>query len=207
MPRSFLENKRIKEIRYEKIITTSLRLFSEKGYENVTIDMITSEAKVSHGLFYHYFSSKQEILDILEKKCKKLFYEKFELAYKKYGPTLNYLKEINRILIDVIKCDSTNIFYVNLFTSRILQEINEGKEITFDFPKEKNILDKVTKELRLRYPFLSIQDIKNKIIGYLLFIYGTSTNMIKFPNLYINRIEADDIFQKFINSMKGEYNG
>ena len=42
MPRSFLENQRIKEMRFEKIAETALFLFSYNGYDNVTIDMITS---------------------------------------------------------------------------------------------------------------------------------------------------------------------
>ena len=41
MPRSFLENQRIKEMRFEKIVETALFLFSYNGYDNLTIDMIT----------------------------------------------------------------------------------------------------------------------------------------------------------------------
>ena len=70
MPRSFLENQRIKEMRFEKIVETALFLFSYNGYDNVTIDMITEKAEVSHGLFYHYFSSKIDVLEELNNSKK-----------------------------------------------------------------------------------------------------------------------------------------
>lgn len=56
-----------KQLRGEKkrelIIEKSLELFKEKGYENVTVDMIVEICKTSKGSFYHHFSSKADILN------------------------------------------------------------------------------------------------------------------------------------------------
>lgn len=49
------------EERRQEIIETALVLFSEKGYENTTIQDIAERMNVAQGLCYRYFKSKQEI--------------------------------------------------------------------------------------------------------------------------------------------------
>jgi AcrR family transcriptional regulator len=63
------ENDRSRKIRISKepderrqeIVETALELFSEKGYENTTIQDIAERMNVSPGLCYRYFKSKTEI--------------------------------------------------------------------------------------------------------------------------------------------------
>lgn len=45
------------------LIRTSLQLFLEKGYENTKVSDILLATGLSKGGMYHYFSSKEEILD------------------------------------------------------------------------------------------------------------------------------------------------
>ncbi|MFA9464860.1 MAG: TetR/AcrR family transcriptional regulator [Velocimicrobium sp.] len=47
--------------RRQEIVETALKLFSEKGYENTTIQDIAERMNVSPGLCYRYFKSKTEI--------------------------------------------------------------------------------------------------------------------------------------------------
>ncbi len=57
--------KQFEEIRKEKksiIAETALRLFSEKGYHATTISEIAKKAKISKGLLYNYFDSKEKLL-------------------------------------------------------------------------------------------------------------------------------------------------
>lgn len=44
------------------IYEVALKLFKEDGYDKVTISRICKEAGVSVGNFYHYYSSKEEVL-------------------------------------------------------------------------------------------------------------------------------------------------
>lgn len=67
MPRTPEQNKKIKDRRREKIMSVALKLFATRGYDSVTVDDITSEAKCSHGLFYHYFESKDDIFNAIMK--------------------------------------------------------------------------------------------------------------------------------------------
>ena len=56
---------RKKQVRGEKtkknILNTALNLFSEKGYNNVTVDDIVRESGTSKGSFYLHFKSKDKI--------------------------------------------------------------------------------------------------------------------------------------------------
>ncbi|MEW5550836.1 TetR/AcrR family transcriptional regulator [Peribacillus frigoritolerans] len=45
----------------EKILQISLKLFSEKGYDKVTVDEIVKKSRTSKGSFYQHFSAKSDI--------------------------------------------------------------------------------------------------------------------------------------------------
>jgi AcrR family transcriptional regulator len=54
--------------RREEILEASLRLFAERGFRATTIADIARATDTAHGLLYHYFSSKDELLSaILER--------------------------------------------------------------------------------------------------------------------------------------------
>jgi len=52
----------IKTERKEQIMRAALKVFADHGVKLTKISMIAKEAKVSHGLVYHYFDSKDNIL-------------------------------------------------------------------------------------------------------------------------------------------------
>ena len=49
------------EERRKELIDTAARLFSEKGYESVSVRDILAEVGGAPGMFYYYFKSKQDI--------------------------------------------------------------------------------------------------------------------------------------------------
>ena len=50
------------EIRLNELMTAAEKLFLAKGVEATTINEIVKEAQVAKGTFYHYFSSKNDML-------------------------------------------------------------------------------------------------------------------------------------------------
>ncbi len=68
MPRSKQDFAAQSEERLNTILNAALTKFALDGYDNVSIDDITHEAKCSHGLFYHYFSSKEDLFHSLMQK-------------------------------------------------------------------------------------------------------------------------------------------
>jgi AcrR family transcriptional regulator len=56
-----LSRAKAKEEKSQLIISTALKVFSEKGYDNATIADIAKSAKVSMGLPLYYFTNKEEL--------------------------------------------------------------------------------------------------------------------------------------------------
>lgn len=73
MPKSQKQNQLIRERRKNEMIVAATTIFSHQYYQDVGIDTITKELKCSHGLFYHYFSSKEDIfLAVIDKAIKEV---------------------------------------------------------------------------------------------------------------------------------------
>lgn len=51
--------------RREELLQTALDLFAERGYENTPVQAITEAVGVAKGTFYHYFESKEDLLNEL----------------------------------------------------------------------------------------------------------------------------------------------
>jgi TetR/AcrR family fatty acid metabolism transcriptional regulator len=51
------------EERRRAILAAAVRVFARRGYHGARVGDIAEEAGVAHGLLYHYFSSKEEVLE------------------------------------------------------------------------------------------------------------------------------------------------
>ena len=62
--------------RRAELLDTARRLFAQRGYDNVPVQAITAEVGVAKGTFYHYFASKDELLDaLIERQAQALIVE------------------------------------------------------------------------------------------------------------------------------------
>lgn len=69
MPRTPEENQHIKGARRTDILRAASRVFAKKGFAAAKINDIAHEARLSHGLVYHYFRTKDDVFAaILEAK-------------------------------------------------------------------------------------------------------------------------------------------
>ena len=67
-PRSKKDFQAIRESSKDNILRTALTLFSENGYFSTSIREIAKTAKISTGLLYNYFESKEGLLTALLKQ-------------------------------------------------------------------------------------------------------------------------------------------
>lgn len=82
----------------EKILTSALQLFCEKGYYNTTTNEIAQRAEVSIGSLYSYFMDKDTIfLEVLDR-----YQEKFEMSNNEITSNLNLLKTDNKAWLRVL---------------------------------------------------------------------------------------------------------
>lgn len=61
------------EVRLDELMAAAETLFLEKGVEATTITEIVESAQVAKGTFYHYFTSKNEMLEALGKRYTEQF--------------------------------------------------------------------------------------------------------------------------------------
>jgi AcrR family transcriptional regulator len=61
-PRTEIQFEQIRSEKRKLIIDTALKIFAEKTYEGASISMIAEQAKISKGLLYNYFESKEALL-------------------------------------------------------------------------------------------------------------------------------------------------
>ena len=63
----------------DRIMESALKLFLKKGYDASSISMIMKEVGISKSTFFHYFNTKQDLLNEIYLKCKQDF------TYYQYG--------------------------------------------------------------------------------------------------------------------------
>ncbi len=78
--------------RREEIIDASGELFFTKGYSDTSIQNIIDKTNIAKGTLYHYFKSKDDILDSLTKKYIASYYSK---VIKKLDSNLNAIEKFN----------------------------------------------------------------------------------------------------------------
>lgn len=58
--------------RRNEILDTAEELFRMKGYDKCTVNDILKEVGIAKGTFYHYFTSKEEVLDAIVSRYKEI---------------------------------------------------------------------------------------------------------------------------------------
>lgn len=83
-----------KDAKRRQILNGALRSFCEKGIASTTIDDVCNKVGCSHGLFYHYYKNKDELLEDIKKTYDNTHLNHYyEVLSAKSSPVLR-LKEI-----------------------------------------------------------------------------------------------------------------
>ena len=85
-----------------RIFNTAIRVFSEKGYDNASIEEITATAGVAKGSLYYHFSKKEDIFDLLLKEGIGLLLNNIEIKTKNAITATEKIKAVILIQIKVI---------------------------------------------------------------------------------------------------------
>ncbi len=129
------------ELTRKKIYDVSIKLFNEKGYDNVSILEITKQCEISKGNFYTHFKSKSDILVEQFVLIDTIYQEYYEtndsnglealekFLYKIFYVVENYVgQEILKVLysehlrVNGIKCLTSNDRGLYLVLNNILKD-------------------------------------------------------------------------------------
>ncbi len=64
-PRTAQQNEEIRQQTQKQIIDSAFELFAKEGYSKTSIAAVAKKAGISKGLIYHYFDSKEAILEAI----------------------------------------------------------------------------------------------------------------------------------------------
>ena len=81
------------------ILDAAVRVFARSGYHGARVGDIAEEASVAHGLLYHYFSSKEELLQTIFRENWGALLERFRAVEASEEPASTKLEGIAKILL------------------------------------------------------------------------------------------------------------
>ncbi len=181
----------------EKIMSASLEEFSEFGFDKASTDRVSQRAKVSKGLIFHYFGSKENLYMTTMNKCINDVFEEFNNIEFPDTDFMSKLIKMTEIKYNFfIKHPQHYKLIVNGFydspkklRKKLEQRYSELKQVGFD------IFVDMIKELPIRKG-ISVDEIVLMIMSI------TSIIESKYVNLFIDDTVS---FEKFYDIVKEEY--
>lgn len=92
--RSLIRISKDYDVRKQEFLDTAQKLFYEQGYDQTSVNTIIDAVGVSKGTFYHYFKSKENLLDALAERVAKQGLERLHSIVE--DRHIGALEKINR---------------------------------------------------------------------------------------------------------------
>jgi TetR/AcrR family fatty acid metabolism transcriptional regulator len=81
------------------LLAAAVRVFAREGYHTCRVGDIAREAGVSHGLLYHYFSSKEEVLETVFRETWTSMLETTRSIEATGGPARDQLRKVAEVIL------------------------------------------------------------------------------------------------------------
>lgn len=123
MPRTKEQNQKILDKRKQEIIHCAITIFTVKDYKSATVDEITKKLKISHGLFYHYFKNKDDLIKTIVDYANQTIMISFKKIAENYSGE-EFLLQYFALFINLLKNRETALF-IRFLNSVIKDEIEK----------------------------------------------------------------------------------
>src|SRR5215207_6687902 len=90
----------IRDERREQIMHAAVIVVARRGVSGTKMSMIAAEAGISHGLLYHYFTSKDELFTMLLQFAMEEAFKTVGEAYALPGSPLDRLTALTNVMLD-----------------------------------------------------------------------------------------------------------
>lgn len=171
---------------YEDILSVAYTFFIEKGYEKTSVQDIINELGISKGAIYHYFKSKEEILQsVINSKRKKANFYLDKLIKESNGYSAQEkIKYILNKLVSDEQINTTNRFLLNQTNNSKAIMQNIVQTVNIDSLKFYSLIQEgiIDGSLKTSFP--------KECSELLLLLFNTWLNPILFDRTYeetINR--------------------
>jgi len=118
MPRTAAANQLVKDARRETILAAARKVFATKGLGATRVTNIAAEARISQGLVYHYFPTKEALFTEIVEGALREFAKLAEEARRAHGSAWVRLERLcERMLAGVIEAPDYPLVILQAFTS------------------------------------------------------------------------------------------
>ena len=156
MPRTKEQFEEIRKKTKENILNSAIRLFAEKSYHGTSISDIAKAAKISKGLAYNYFESKQKIIEAI--------FEQLSNEAERFIDVMDHVddpyEKLKLIIEFSFKYYEENEELWMLYASIIFQPgiLEEGKRLLNEFnQKYLHKLEEIFAELGFKNPQMELR--------------------------------------------------
>ena len=165
-----------------KVIEVATRLFAKNGFEKTSMSNICLEAKVSKGLVYHHFKSKESILIEIFTQVTEKMVEMNKNSKSELNPKNQLLKLINTVFYQLEQDKHIFQFNLNIMfqpTTRKLLSDQIEKRANILFNSVKIIFDQISLERSTILSYMFIAEIDGIALNYLSVFNDYPLEMIK----------------------------
>ena len=81
------------------ILSSAVRVFAHRGYHTSRVGDIAEEAGIAHGLLYHYFSSKEQVLETIFRENWRVLTDAFRQIEQSSSSPLEQIEAMGKILL------------------------------------------------------------------------------------------------------------
>ncbi len=198
MPRTEKENERIREKRKNEILDAAIEVFAKKGYEKASCDDINKKVGCSHGLFYRYFKSKEDIYNALIAKYKELYLGKAVDIKKQEPNAVKCLWKIIGFFVELINRSKKDAYIVFIV---LTSPMVPNKYNAFD----KKLLDgliELLKRVRFDNEYLGDQEALSLALIFYYMLIGMCYTKITFKDKVSNAyIDVENILKDFVSKL------
>jgi AcrR family transcriptional regulator len=87
------------EEKRRQILDAAVRVFARSGFHTSRVGDIAEEAGVAHGLLYHYFSSKDEVLETIFREQWSVLVDRITAIEESSEPAIDQLRHVAAIVL------------------------------------------------------------------------------------------------------------
>ena len=147
----------------EQLLEAAVRVFSRKGYHACRVGDIAKEAGVAYGLLYHYFTSKEELLETIFRDTWTRMLEAVRAVEDTDDPARVQIRRVAAIVLRSYQADPDLIGVIVREITRSPQVQHEVEEIEHAFAALERIIRRGQEEGEFR------SDIDSRLASQVLY--------------------------------------
>jgi TetR/AcrR family transcriptional regulator, fatty acid metabolism regulator protein len=144
------EGTKIQEERRRQILQAAVRTFAQRGYHAARVSDIAKEAGVAYGLVYHYYESKETLLEAIFKETWGAMLETVRAVEQLDEPARERVRKVTEIILRTWKRDPDLVRVLVREVTRSAQVQEEAEEIDLAYRALQRIVEQGQKNGEFR---------------------------------------------------------